>query len=165
LNQQGNLMRELILLRHAHAEPAGLGQDDIDRALSRQGLAEAEAAGAWLKAHSLHPDRILCSPARRTRETLEQVLRATGFVEQRQDARIYDATPGTLMQIADDHRECTSLMLIGHNPGMEHLVALLTSGQSGDFRGLPAAGLVVLHIPADAEFEPGIASLEHFWWP
>ncbi len=66
---------------------------------------------------------------------------------------------------ADDHRECASLMLIGHNPGMEHLVALLTSGQSGDFRGLPAAGLVVLHIPADAEFEPGIATLEHFWWP
>jgi phosphohistidine phosphatase SixA len=105
---------------------------------------------------------------------VNQILSATGPritllralpPEQRQDARIYDATPGTLMQIADDHRECASLMLIGHNPGMEHLVALLTSGQSGDFRGLPAAGLVVLHIPADAEFEPGIATLEHFWWP
>ena len=45
MDQEGELMREIILLRHAHAEPAGLGQDDIDRALSRQGLAEAEAAG------------------------------------------------------------------------------------------------------------------------
>jgi phosphohistidine phosphatase SixA len=56
-------------------------------------------------------------------------------------------------------------MLVGHNPGLEQLVALLSSGQSGDFRGMPAAGLVVLHIPAGAEFEPGIASMEHFWWP
>ena len=158
-------MRELILLRHAHAESAGAGQDDIDRALSRQGLAEAEAAGAWLKAHNQLPDRIICSSARRARETLEQVLQVTGFIEQRQEARIYDATPGTLMQVADEHAECSRLMLVGHNPGLEQLVALLTSGQSGDFRGLPAAGLVVLHIPAGAEFEPGIASMEHFWWP
>jgi phosphohistidine phosphatase len=163
--EEGELMRELILLRHAHAESAGIGQDDIDRPLSRQGLAEAEAAGKWLKAHNLLPDRILCSNARRTRETLEQVLLITGFIEQSQEPRIYNATPGTLMQVADEHRECPRLMLIGHNPGLEHLVALLSSGQSGDFRGMPAAGIVVLQIPAEAEFEPGIASLEHFWWP
>lgn len=158
-------MRELILLRHAHAEQAGLGQEDIDRPLSRQGLAEAEAAGKWLQQHHLLPDRIVYSSARRTRETLEEVLLVTGFIEQRQEPRIYNATPGTLMEIADEHRECPRLMLVGHNPGLEQLVALLSSGQSGDFRGLPAAGIVVLHIPSGAEFEPGIASLEHFWWP
>lgn len=158
-------MRELILLRHAHAESADYGQHDLDRALSRQGLAEAEAAGYWLKSHGLLPDRVLCSHARRTRETLEQVMQITGFVEQRQEPRIYEATPGTLMDVADEHRECGRLMLVGHNPGLEQLVALLSSGQSGDFRGMPAAGLVVLRIPAEAEFEPGIARLEHFWWP
>ena len=62
-------MRELILLRHAHAESAAAGQDDRDRALSRQGLAEAEAAGRWLKDHGYLPDRVVCSPARRARET------------------------------------------------------------------------------------------------
>lgn len=165
MDRAGKPMRELILLRHAHAEPTGFGQDDLDRALSRQGLAEAEAAGQWLKAHRLQPDRILCSPARRTRETLEQVLHITGFIEQRQEPRIYEATAGRLMQIVDEHAECGSLMLVGHNPGLEHLVALLTSGQSGDFRGMPAAGLVVLHLPEEGEFEPGIATLEHFWWP
>ena len=158
-------MRQLILLRHAHAEQAGLGQDDIDRPLSRQGLAEAEAAGKWLQEHHLLPDRIVCSSARRTRETLEEVLLVTGFIEQRQEPRIYNATPGMLMEVTDEHRECARLMLIGHNPGLEQLVALLSSGQSGDFRGLPAAGIVVLHIPVGADFEPGIASLEHFWWP
>ena len=63
-------MRELILLRHAHAEPATTGQSDLDRPLSPQGLAEAEAVARWLKEQGLVPDRGLCSPARRTRETL-----------------------------------------------------------------------------------------------
>jgi phosphohistidine phosphatase SixA len=158
-------MRELILLRHAHAEPAVAGQDDIDRPLSRQGQAEAEAAGRWLKKHGHLPDRIITSPARRARETLEQVLLALGYVEQRQDTRVYEATPGTLMQVADEHRDLGRVMLVGHNPGMEQMAALLSSGQSGDFRGMPAGGIAVLHLPANAQLEPGVAKLAAFWWP
>lgn len=158
-------MRELILLRHAHAESAVAGQDDIDRPLSREGLAEAEAAGKWLKAHGHLPDRIITSPARRTRETLEQVLLALGYVEQRQDRRVYDATPGTLMQVADEHREQARVMLVGHNPGLEQMAALLASGQSGEFRGMPAGAIAVLRLPADAQLEPGVAELAAFWWP
>jgi len=158
-------MRELILLRHAHAEPAAAGQDDIDRPLSRQGLAEAEAAGLWLKQHGYLPDRIVASPARRTRETLEQVLQALGYVEQLQDQRIYDATPGTLMQVADEHRAHARVLIVGHNPGLEQMAALLASGQSGEFRGMPAGGIAVLTLPADAALEPGLAKLAAFWWP
>jgi phosphohistidine phosphatase SixA len=158
-------MRELILLRHAHAESAAPGQTDMDRPLSRQGLAEAEAAGRWLKEHGYLPDRVLVSPARRTRETLEQVLLMTGYVEQLDDARIYDATPGTLMQVVDEHREHARVLLIGHNPGLEQMAALLASGQSGDFRGMPAGGVAVLSLAADAQLEPGVAKLAAFWWP
>ena len=61
-------MRQLILLRHAHAESATAGQDDIARPLSATGLAEARAAGDWLREHGLRPDRVLCSTAARTRE-------------------------------------------------------------------------------------------------
>ena len=71
-------MRELILLRHAHAEPSAPGQADLDRPLSSEGLAEAEAAGRWLAENRLVPDCVLCSPARRARETLEAVLGAIG---------------------------------------------------------------------------------------
>lgn len=158
-------MRELILLRHAHAEPSSAGQDDIDRPLSRQGLAEAEAAGRWLKRHGYVPERIVASPARRARETLEQVLQVLGYVEQLQDARIYDATPGTLMQVADEHRAHARVLMVGHNPGLEQMAALLTSGQSSDFRGMPAGGVAVLHLPVDAQVEPGVAKLAAFWWP
>ena len=158
-------MRELILLRHAHAESGAAGQDDIDRPLSRQGLAEAEAAGKWLKEHGYLPDRIIASTARRARETLEQVLQALGYVEQMQDGRIYDATPGTLMQVADEHRANARVLIVGHNPGLEQMVALLASGQSGDFRGMPAGAIAVLTLPADSPLEPGVAKLAAFWWP
>ena len=158
-------MRELILLRHAHAEPADNGLADIDRPLSPHGLAEAEAAGRWLLEQRLVPDRVLCSPARRTRETLEAVLGLTGYVEQRLDERVYEATPGTLAALVDEHREVERLLLVGHNPGLEQLVALMHSGQSGDYRGMPPAAVAVLSLPKEAMIEPGIAKLAAFWWP
>ena len=130
-------MRELILLRHAHAEPAAAGQADIDRPLSAQGLAEAEAAGRWLAAQGLVPDRVLCSPARRARESLEAVLQAIGYVEQRLEADIYEATAGSLAALADANREAERLLNVGHNPGLEHLAALLHSRQTGAYRGMP----------------------------
>jgi phosphohistidine phosphatase len=158
-------MRELILLRHAHAEPASAGQADLDRPLSPEGLAEAEAAGRWLAEHKLVPDCVLCSPSRRTRETLEAVLATVGYVDQRLDERIYDATPGSLAVVVDEHRQTERLLLVGHNPGLEHLAALMLSGQSGDYRGMPPGGVVVLSLPAGAAIEPGVASLSAFWWP
>ena len=158
-------MRELILLRHAHAEPATPGQSDLDRPLSPQGLAEAEAAARWLAEQGLVPDRVLCSPARRSRETLEAVLGAIGYVVQRLEDRIYEATAGTLADLADQHREAERLLMVGHNPGFERLAALMHSGQSGDYRGMPTASVVVLTLPVDATIEPGVASLSAFWWP
>ena len=158
-------MREIILLRHAHADPASTGQSDMDRPLSPEGLAEAEAAGRGLREHRLIPDRVLCSPSRRTRETLEAVLAAVGYVDQRLEPSIYEATPGTLAALADAHRDVERLLMVGHNPGFEQLAALMHSGQSGDYRGMPPAGIAVLTVPIGASFEPGVAKLSAFWWP
>ena len=158
-------MRELILLRHAHAEAAAPGQADLDRPLSAEGLAEAESAGRWIKDNGWVPDCVLCSPSRRTRETLEAVLGEVGYIDQRIEPSIYEATPGGLIALADAHRDVGRLMLVGHNPGLERLAALLHSGQSGDYRGMPPGGVAVLTMPADAALEPGIARLGAFWWP
>ena len=159
------VLREVILLRHAHAEPADTGQADFDRPLSPQGLAEAEAAGRWLLEQRLVPDRVLCSPARRARETLEAVLELTGYVEQRLEPRTYEATSCTLAALLDEHRDVERLLLVGHNPGLEQLAAPMHSGQSGDYRCMPTASVVVLTVPQDAAIEPGVARLTAFWWP
>lgn len=158
-------MRQLILLRHANAEPAQPGQADADRPLSLRGQAEADAAAAWLKSHALQPTRVLCSPAKRTRETLERVLAVLGYTDVRYEPRIYDAVPGTLMAVLDEHADVDRVLMVGHNPGFEQTAALLHSGQSGDFRGMPTAGIAVLSLPPGAALEPGIGTLTQFWWP
>ena len=157
-------MRELILLRHAHAEPAATGQGDHARGLSETGRAEAKAAGDWLREHGLQPDRVLCSDATRTRETLA-ALGDIGAGEVYEDAAIYDASPGTLATLADANRDAERLLLVGHNPGVEQLAALMHSGQTGDYRGMPPGGIAVLRLPVDVNIEPGIGTLTQFWWP
>ena len=157
-------MRHLILLRHAHAEPATAGQDDRQRGLSATGQEEARAAGDWLREHGLMPDRILYSNAARTRETLE-AMGDMGGVQGREEASIYEASPGSLAALADANRDAERLMLIGHNPGLEQLAALLHSGQTGDYRGMPPGGIAGLSLPGDASIEPRIGTPTQFWWP
>lgn len=158
-------MRELILLRHAHSESPVSGQPDADRPLSAEGQAASEAVGRWLLEHGKVPDCVLCSPSRRTRETLEGVLGVIGYVDQRLEPAIYEATPGTLIDLIDRHCDIGRLMVVGHNPGLEQLVALMESGQTGDYRGMPPAGVAVLTLPPNAPMEPGVAALSQFWWP
>jgi len=156
-------MKELILLRHAHAIPAAAGQVDAERPLSPTGEAEADAAGAWLKSHRANPVRVLCSPSRRARQTLERVLTQIEYVDTRFEPRVYDATPGTLFDLLDEHRDVPQLLLVGHNPGIETLVALLATGQSGDYRGLPPAGIAWFEL--GDELEPAAGTLKAFWSP
>src|SRR5690606_26569131 len=146
----GSPLRELILLRHAHAEPPLPGQADLDRPLPAEGLAEADAVATWLRDKSLVPDRALCSPSRRTRETLDAVMEVVGCIDKHLEPAIYDAMPGTLAALLDAHRDAGRVMLVGHNPGLERLLALLHSGQSGDYRGMPPAAVAVLSLADEA---------------
>ncbi|TXK60753.1 SixA phosphatase family protein [Alkalisalibacterium limincola] len=159
-------MHRLILFRHAHAESPRNGQPDLERPLSATGEAEAIAAAAWLVAQDLVPDRVVCSTALRTRQTLERVEQALGSPAAKFDERIYEATPGELIEVAESHRDAGCVMLVGHNPGFEQLAALLTSGQTGDYRGMPPGGIAVVELPAsDTSLEPGAGRLAAFWSP
>ena len=157
-------MHELILLRHAEAQPAPTGGDDHSRRLSGRGEQEAKAAGKWLASHGVKPDRVLCSPSERTRATAALALSAYSYVPTTEFADdIYDATPGELLALLDQHGDAGTVVLVGHNPGIVRLVALLVEGRSDEFRGMPPAALAVLHL--DGALEPGNARLDAFWSP
>ncbi|HTV85055.1 MAG TPA: histidine phosphatase family protein [Dyella sp.] len=157
-------MHELILLRHAEAQPAPPGGEDVVRRLSGRGEQEARAAGTWLSSHGVRPDRVLCSPSERTCATAQLALSALEPTpDMRMAPEIYNATPGELLALLDQHDDANTVLLIGHNPGIERLVALLVEGRSDDFRGMPPAGLAVLHL--DGPLEPGNARLDAFWSP
>ena len=154
------MKREILLLRHAHAENAVPGRDDAERNLSLRGIAEARAAGHWLHEQVAMPARILCSPAARARQTLEHAL---GEVAAQIEPRIYAATAGDLDTLIDEHADAPRLLLVGHNPGFETFVALLATGQSGDFRGMPPGGIAWFEL--DGTAEPGSGRLKAFWSP
>jgi len=153
-------MHELILLRHAEAEPGHEGKDDRKRKLTEHGKREARAAGEWLASHKIKYDRILCSPAERTKQTAALAL---GHVKPRYEEGIYEATPGDLYELLDSQSDAERVVLVGHNPGIEQLVAFLTEGRSEDYRGMPPGGMARLVI--DGPLEPGKAKLETFWSP
>ncbi len=118
-------MRRLLLLRHAKAEPGGPDQDDHDRALTERGLADAAAMARYLKAKAYLPDRILCSTSTRTRQTAAPVLRQVPapivYVE-----TLYHAPPGRILALAQDADDAHHVLLvIGHNPGLEQIAAML----------------------------------------
>jgi phosphohistidine phosphatase SixA len=154
------MKREVILLRHAHAEKQAPGQSDADRELSERGVAEAQGAGKWLRKQDLSHLTILCSPSVRARQTLEHAL---GKVDAALEPRIYEATAGDLDALIDEHEDAQRLLLVGHNPGFETLVALLATGQSGDFRGMPPGGIAWFEL--DGAAEPGAGKLKAFWSP
>ena len=156
----------LILLRHAKAEPAGPGQEDIQRGLTARGEREADAAGAWLKQHRVRSPRIIASNAARAQATATRVMAQLDDAELATEPGIYEATPGELIQLIEPQLSAgQTLIVVGHNPGLEQLVAFLSEGRSEDFRGLPTAGVAWLAVPGDSALEPGGTELKHFWSP
>ena len=156
---------DLVLLRHAHAEADSPSGRDFDRPLSGLGLQQAEAARQWLQEQQFQPQQVLCSPARRTEQTLSVAAAALTGAPIRFDARIYEATPGDLLRILEGYRAAGGVLLVGHNPGLEGLVALLASGRLGGHRGMPTASIARLRVPADQPLEPAGATLDALWWP
>ncbi|ARP69080.1 histidine phosphatase family protein [Streptomyces pluripotens] len=119
-------LRRLIVLRHAKsAWPEGVG--DQRRPLGRRGLRDAPAAGRALAEADCLPDLALCSPAVRARRTWELASAQWGTPPPvRYDRRLYAAGVPALFEVVREvPREVETLLLIGHNPGLEELVLSL----------------------------------------
>jgi phosphohistidine phosphatase len=119
-------MRRLLLLRHAKADRPPK-TDDADRPLNERGTAAARLMGGYLARHDLVPDRVLCSPSQRTRETLaEMTAQWPGAVKTIYDERLYMAAPKTILAvIADEGGSAKTVLVVGHNPGLHEAADLL----------------------------------------
>ena len=120
-------MKRLHILRHAKAQQAEPGQDDHARALTLRGVADAEAMARYLRKSGARVDRVLVSTAARTVQTADLVLRELE-TPPRADYRdaLYLAEPGKILGMIQSLPVRTSaLMVIGHNPGLEELAAIL----------------------------------------
>jgi phosphohistidine phosphatase len=121
------IQRTLALLRHAKSEwPEGVA--DLERPLAQRGRRDAPVAGRWLRAHLPDIDLVVCSHARRVRQTWELITaELTSVPRVRETEQLYDASAEDLLatarQLPDSAR---TVVFVGHNPGLEDLVGLLT---------------------------------------
>lgn len=166
------MTRRLILFRHAKSSwPDGV--DDHERPLGDRGRGDAPRMARWLSAKGFLPSLALVSTARRTQQTWTLAAPELGGVAKRDEAAIYEAPAERLLElIRVTEPTVATLMILGRNPGMEDLAALLMGDDGGEAgqrlrAKFPTAGIAVLSLPIDdwAEAARHIGTLEAFVTP
>lgn len=161
----------LLLLRHAKAAWASPGMSDFDRPLDATGKLEAEAIGRQMRDRGFLPDLVLCSPAVRTRQTLEGLGRLAESARLLHSGRLYSGDAGDYLDEIRAAGEASAVLLVGHNPMMEDVAAALAGDGDGAARhalasGFPTGGLAVLHFDDPlAAIAPGKGRLDAFLRP
>ncbi|MDD3446933.1 MAG: histidine phosphatase family protein [Zavarzinia sp.] len=148
-------MKTIILLRHAKSSWDDSSVDDHDRPLNQRGERAASLVAAFIRQEGLLPDVILCSSARRTRETLARLHAQVGddmpaLIERDLYLAPADRLLERLRRLGED---ASSVLLIGHNPGLEDLAATLVAPSGNAFEAkmaakFPTAGLAVIRSGA-----------------
>lgn len=143
----------LVLLRHAKSDWSDPSQADIDRPLAPRGERAAVLMGRYLRQLRLIPDLVLCSPARRTRDTWAL---AGGQLDRRGvpliDDRLYaGGVPGYLQALADHGPDHRLIVMVGHNPDLADLAQQLarqhdTADRRQAEAKFPTAGLAVFDL-------------------
>ncbi|MFJ8940526.1 SixA phosphatase family protein [Streptomyces sp. NPDC102365] len=160
-------LRRLVVLRHAKsAWPDGV--PDHERPLAARGRRDAPAVGRALADADCLPDLALCSTAVRARQTWELAAAEWGTPPPvRHEARLYAAdVPELLDAVREAPAEAETLLLVGHNPGLEELVLTLAGDgldtALDDVRTkFPTSAIAILawHGPGWASLGPGAALL------
>jgi phosphohistidine phosphatase len=164
--------RQLIVMRHAKAGELP-GGPDFERALRPRGCKNAESAGEWLAGQGLLPDLVLCSKARRARQTWQYVAvgltgaggsgGSGGKPEVIIDARLYEADAGQLLSIfAETDPRVRSLMYVGHNPAAAEVTEILVAAPVA----FPTSAIAVIDLTAEwPEIAGGDGQLVASWTP
>ena len=140
-------MKTLLVLRHAKSGWNDQALDDHERPLNKRGRRDAPRMGVLVRECGLIPDVIISSDAVRARVTAEAVAEAARYAgEILLDPHLYLACPADILSRLTTVREhAGTVMIVGHNPGLEKLVEQLT----GERQDLPTAALAQIGLPID----------------
>ncbi len=157
--------RILYVLRHAKSSWDDEHLSDFERPLNQRGKRASSFMGEFMHENNFLPKRIVSSPAVRAKKTIERVAAGAHFeVAIEYDERIYEASPMTLLNvIRETEDEVKSVLIIGHNPGLEGLISRITS----DYKRMATATLAVIKInsPKWSELGTGAGKFSEIYYP
>ena len=159
------MTRRLYLLRHAKSSWKDPALADHDRPLAGRGRRAAAAMADHMAEHQILPELVLCSTALRTRETYERLEPALAGPQVHYERRLYGASAGELLKrLRTVPADISTVLLIGHNPGIEELALQLAraSPERDDLQvKFPTGALATLEFTGStwSELEPGCATL------
>jgi phosphohistidine phosphatase len=149
-------MVRLLVLRHAKAAIATPGMKDFDRGLTARGVDDASALADVMRKQGYLPQKIACSPSRRTRMTLHGVMRAfddahapvVDYVDE-----LYSGEPSDYLTVARGFGDTSTAMIIGHNPMCEVFSSAMSErgkdkARSGLHEKFPTCALAVIDFDA-----------------
>jgi phosphohistidine phosphatase len=140
-------MKTLLVLRHAKSSWNESALDDHERPLNERGRRDAPRMGELVREYGLIPDIVISSDAVRAQLTAEAVAEAARYAgEILLDRRLYIASPADILSLLQTVREnAETIMIVGHNPGLEELIEHLT----GERQDMPTATLAQIALPID----------------
>lgn len=148
-------MRTVSLYRHAKSSWDDPSLGDFDRGLSERGSAAAPRMGGYIRHSGEMPELVLCSPAKRTRETFRLTFGSDSAPDLREDQALYHASAATILDmlrsLPDD---VGNVMVLGHNPGLHALALdLFSRGEPAAVdaicRKFPTCGLAIIDVELD----------------
>jgi phosphohistidine phosphatase len=152
------LVKRLLILRHAKSSWGDPALADFDRPLAPRGRRAAKSIRKHLELGAVEIDLVLCSPARRARETLARIEKALGNAMVELDETLYGAGSDPLLaRLRKVPDGVGSVLLIGHNPGLHDLALRLAPDAARLHEGFPTAALATLEVDAASWGELGRA--------
>jgi phosphohistidine phosphatase len=168
-------MKLLGLYRHAKSDWHDARARDFDRPLNARGRKGAAIMGTYIREYGVEWQRVIASPAARVAETIEIGSKAAHItIPVIWDRRIYLASSAILLDLLREVKgDPASILMVGHNPGLEDLIFdLVPENGSDPLRAMveqkfPTAAFAVLEIAADSwtDLEEGSARLIHLKRP
>jgi phosphohistidine phosphatase len=140
-------MKKLLIMRHAKSCWKNSDLSDHERPLKKRGKNDAKRMGKLLKSKKIIPDLIICSTAVRAQKTADHLIESMKYKKEIvfTDA-LYMAEPKDILSAIIDHaKNQKTVLVIGHNPGSEALLQILTE----KVESLPTASIAYITVKTD----------------
>jgi len=153
----------LYIMRHAKSDWSGPQTSDFERPINKRGTRNAMRIGEWMNENNHIPQKIISSPALRAKETIELVteqISKFNLEDLTYEDELYLAGFTQLIEFINTYKDkVQSLMLVGHNPGIENLVNYLCD-KSGDKETIvTTANLFIFKFSSDS-FNTAVDTIE-----